>query len=262
MPPLKRARGGETAKGNPKAARSAARTRYKPVARILKTRITDKPKEAGRGAERLATPSSQGIYHQSLPGPSFQQGWAVDAANGKPTWVEGSVEEKEVHHIESTVQQQQEEVTEYFKIPRKFRPEYRLLLQTSKAEIARGAVQAIKCRVCPDANLRDFEEFKRHCRTSEAHPQELHFCDRCGDYFARSDALKRHHERPPPECKVDPENKEKAAEKRRVTEEALKDFIRHLERCLMTNEDVGRPFSQIIKDMYPGSSKKRTGGRK
>ena len=256
----KRARGGETAKGIPKAARSAARTRHKPVARIPKQRINGKPKEAGRGVERLATPSSQGIYHQSLPGPSFQQDWAVDATNGKPTWVEGRVEESAVHHIDSTVQQQQQQqATKCFKIPRKLEPEHRLLLQTSKADIARGAVQVIKCRVCPDANLKDFEEFKRHCRTSEAHPQELHFCDRCGDYFARSDALRRHRRMPPPECNVDMKT---AAEKRRETEKALTDFTRHLQDCLETDADIGRPFSQIIKDMYPGSSKKRTGGRK
>ena len=271
MPPPKRARGGGsrgTAKGIPKAPRSAARTRHKPAARIPESKINNKPKEAGRGAERLATPSSQGIYHQSLPGPSFQQGWAVDATNGKPTRVEGSVVEEAVHHIDNTVQQEQQQATECFKIPRKFEPLYRLFLQTSKADIARGAVQAIKCRVCPDAYLRNFEEFKRHCKTSEAHPQELHFCDLCGDYFARSDALNRHHRKPPPECKL-PECEdelkkalEKALEKRRETEKAHTVFIRHLNNCLATGAAIGRTFSQIIKDMYPGSSKKRTGGSK
>ena len=258
--PPKRARGSEKAKGFLKATRSVIRTRDKPAARIPKPRKNGKPKKAGRGAERLATPSSQGIYHQSLPGPNFQQGWAVDSANGKPTCVEGSVEENAVHHIDSTVQQQQGEATEHFKIPRIFEPEHRLLLQASKADIARGAVQAIKCRVCPDANLRNFDEFKRHYRTSEAHPQELHFCDRCGDYFGRSDALKRHRKKPPPECKVD--DPEEVAEKRRETEKAHKTFIRRLKDCLTMDADIGRPFSHIIKDMYPGSSKKRTGGSK
>jgi hypothetical protein len=260
MPPAKRAKGGGTARGILKATRSAARTRHKPVARIPKASISSKPKEAGRGAERLATPSSQGIYHQSLPGPSSQQGWAVDAADGKLTWVEGSVDEGAVHHIDSTVQQQHEEATELFVIPRIFKPEYRSLLQASEADVARGAVQAIKCRLCPDTKLKNFEEFKRHCRTTETHPLEIHFCGDCGDYFARLDSLKRHRNLPPPECrKVTPE---RAAEKRRVTEEEHGVFIQWLEHCLMTGEDLGRPFSQIIKERYPESSKKRTGSSK
>jgi hypothetical protein len=117
----------------------------------------------------------------------------------------------------------------------------------------------IKCHLCPDAKLKDFEEFKRHCKTSETHPLVIHFCDRCGDYFAR-DSLNRHRELPPAECrKVTPE---KAAEKRRVTEEAHGEFVWRLQHALMTGGDVGRGFSQIIKERYPTSAKKRTGGSK
>jgi hypothetical protein len=184
----------------------------------------------------------------------------VEAADGKLTWVEGSVDEEAVHHIDSTVQQQHEEETELLVIPRKFKPGYRLLLQASEADFARGAVQAIKCRICPDTKLKNFEEFKRHCRTTETHPLEIHFCDHCGDFFARLDSLKRHRNLPPAECiKVTPAI---AAEKRRVTEDEHEDFIRRLEHGLMTGEDIGRPFSQIIKEKYPESSKKRTGGSK
>jgi hypothetical protein len=76
----------------------------------------------------------------------------------------------------------------------------------------------------------------------------------------RAATLKRHLNRPPPEChKVTPV---KAAEKHRVTEEEHEDFIRRLEHGLITGEDIGRSFSQIIKDKYPESSKKRTGGSK
>jgi hypothetical protein len=258
IPPPKRARGGGKAKGIPKAARSAARTRSKPAARIPKHKIDNKPKEAGRGAERLATPSSQGIYHQSLPGPSFQQGWAVEAADGKLTWVEGSVDEEAVHHTDSTVQQEHEEETEQFVIPRIFRPAYRLFLQATEAEFARGAVQAIKCRVCPETKLKNFEEFKRHCRTTETHPLELHFCGHCGDYFARPDSLKRHWNKPPPECPTN--TPAEAEEKRRVTEDEHRVFVQRLEDCLTTGEDIGRPFSHIIKERYPKSSKKRASG--
>jgi len=182
----------------------------------------------------------------------------VEPAHGQPTRVEGSVDEEVAHRIDSTVHQQQEEATELFKIPRKFKPGYKLFLQASKADFARGAVQTIKCRLCPDTKFKDFKDFKRHCKTMEAHPLEIDFCDRCGDFFARSDSLKRHHNQPPTECrKVTPV---KAAEKRRVTEKEHKDFIRRLEHSLMTGEDIGRPFSQIIKEKYPESSKKCTGG--
>ena len=133
VPPQKRARGGGTAEGIPKAAQSAARTRNKPAAGIPGQAINGKP-EAGRGAEKLTTLSSQGFYHRSLPGPSFQQGWAVDAANGKPTLVEGSVDEEAVHQIDNALQLQQEQATGHFEIPRKFTPGYRLLLQASEAD--------------------------------------------------------------------------------------------------------------------------------
>ena len=257
LPPWKRARGGETTKGILKAARSAARSRHKPVARIPKTKNSDKPKAVGRGAERLATPSAQGIYHQPLPGPSFQQGCAVEAADGKLTWVEGSVEEA-MHHVDSTVEQQ-EVTNKHFKIPRKFEPGYRLLLQASDADFARGDIQEIKCLLCPSAKFKNFQEFKRHCDFTEAHPLVIHFCDQCGDFFARLDALVRHCKKRPPECHgVTPEM---ATQKRRETEEAHEDFIRRLEHGSRTGQDIGKPFSQIIKDRFPGSSKKkRTGG--
>ena len=255
VPPSKRARGSESTRGILKAAR----TRHKPAARIPEQRLISKPKEAGRGAEKLATPSSQGIYHQSLPGPSFQQGWAVGAADGTPTWVEGSVDEKEVNHIDN-VQQQQEGATNVLVIPRIFKPEYWLLLQTSEADLARGAVQAIRCRLCPGRVIKSFDEFKRHCETSERHPRHIHFCDLCGDFFARSDSLNRHRRVPPAEClKV---NQVEALEKREATEQVHEDFIRWMDHGLKTGEGIERGFSEIIKERYPKSSKKRTGGRK
>ena len=260
MPPLKRVRGGKAVNGIPtKAKWSAIRTRDKPVARIPKTRIDYEPKEAGRGAERLATPSLQGIHHQLLLGPSFQQDWAVEPVNGQPTGVEGSVDEEAEHHIGSMVQERQEEADQLFKIPRIFKPEFRMFLQASEADFARGVVQGIKCRLCPDTKLKNFQEFKRHCKTAEAHPLEIHFCDQCGDYFARPDSLKRHHKCPPGEClKV---TLEEAADKRRVTEKEHEAFIQRLEHGLKTGEDIGPPFFQIMKEIYPGSSKKdRTHG--
>ena len=260
MPPPKRARGGETARGILRVARSAARTCRKPAARIPTTSMNSKPKEAGRGAERLATPSSQGIYCQSMPGPSSQQVWAVGAADGRPTWVEGSVDEGVVHHTHSTEQERNKEATRLLYIPRKFKPEDRRLLNTSKADDARGAVQEIRCRICPDAELKDFEEFKRHCRTSEAHPRYIHFCGRCGDFFARVDSLKRHSKVPPSECKK--ATPARAAQKRRETEDEHERFLPAMDQALRAGQGIGKVFSQIIKEKFPESSKKRTGGSK
>jgi hypothetical protein len=112
-----------------------------------------------------------------------------------------------------------------------------LLLQASEADFSHRAVQTIKCRLCPDTKLKDFEEFKRHCKTTDTHPLEIHFCDRCGDFFARRESLKRHLNQPPAECrKVTPA---KAVEKRRAAKEGHEEFMRRLEHGSMTGEDVG-----------------------
>jgi hypothetical protein len=50
---------------------------------------------------------------------------------------------------------------------------------------------------------------------------------------------------------------EEAAEKRRETQKAREEF----EVRLVTGEDIGMPFSQIIKGMSPESSKKHIGGQ-
>ena len=258
IPPPKRARGG-SANGILKTARSTARTSHKTVARTQKTKIDGKPKEAGRGAERLATPNAQGIYHQSSLGP-LQQGWVEEAANGTLIWVAGRVDETVVQHSDSAVQQQQQQDEEENKsmihIPRKFKPVHMALLRDLKD----GMVPEIRCRLCPETELKSWEEYKRHCDTNEAHPQKLSFCDTCGDHFARGDSLGRHRQKPPPECKkVKPEM---AAEKRRETQLAHDRFLKTLEECLRTGENIVTPFSQIIKGKYPESSKKRIGGRR
>ena len=260
IPLSKRARGGEAAEGIPKAERSVAKTRSKPAARIPKARINRKPKEAGRGAERLATPSSQGLYHQSMPGPSFQQGWAVGAANGKPVRVEGSVDEEAVH-IGSTVQQQNGKAIQLFVIPHKLDPEHRSFLEASEVDFARGVVEAIKCHLCPKAKISSFDKFERHYRTSEAHPQEIHFCDLCGDFFARTDALKRHRGTPP-ECRE--ATPARAAEKHRVTVEIYEDFNRRMDYARRTDnvKSIEKGFAQLVKERFRESSKKRRWGSK
>ena len=253
VPPQKRARGKTS--GILEAKRSTARTHHNVVARIPEKGINSKPKAAGRGAERLATPSAHGFYRQSSLGPSFQQGCPVEPAHGKPSWVEGSVDGQAEHSIDSAIRQQQQEATRLFKIPPRLKPMYRMLLLSSLDDLARNAVKTIECRLCPGTGLENFEQFKRHCRTAEAHPLKILFCNRCGDFFARCDSLKRHNILPPAECRK--VTLEEAAEKRRATKEEHKQFIRRLRHSLTTGGVIGRSFSEIIKEKYPGSSKKR-----
>jgi hypothetical protein len=60
------------------AAQSMNWTRRRPEDRVPSIK-DNASKEAGRGAERLATPNAQGLYRHSLPGPS----WALANAHGK-----------------------------------------------------------------------------------------------------------------------------------------------------------------------------------
>jgi hypothetical protein len=252
MPPHKRVRGGPC-NGNLEVAWSGARAHSTPDTRFP-TNNNEISKEAGRGAEGLATANVQGVYHRSLLGPSFQQHWVVATAQGHQLpRVEERVEEAS-HHMASTEKQE----GHLFEIPSDFE-EFRILLAATEADWTRRAVDEIKCRLCPTSGFSKWDNFRRHCKTTEAHPLEISFCEHCGDFFARSDSLRRHLKQPPAEClEVTPE---KAEEKRRETERVHGDFIGRVERSLMTGEEIGVPFAQTIKQMYPESSKKRTKSR-
>lgn len=259
MPPQKRARGWCT-DGVPEAAQAVPRTCQKPAAE--NTKDENAHIEMRRGGERFVpnqTSNAQGVYRRPLLRSSLNHGYAVDAPDGQMIWyVEGSVEEEAEH--DNTVQQQRQEKTEdrQFKFPKVFEKEQKALLVATETDWACGAIREIKCRLCPDTKLKTWEDFKRHCNTMEAHPLKISFCKHCGDFFARKDSLKRHHENPPAECvSVAPE---KAAVKRKETQRLHEQFRVRLEEGLEKHEDIGIPFSQIIKNLYPESSKKRTGG--
>ena len=253
MAPHKRVRGDNG--GVLEAVRSVARTCHKPETGIPESR-NGISKEAGHGAELLMTPDAQGMYHHSSLGPSFQQGWVETTVQGQqPPWVEESVEEEVLHHIGSTIQQQAEEKP--IQIPREFGKGYKTLLSATETEWEHKAVSKIRCRLCPNAEFRAWGNFKRHCDMAEAHPLKISFCEYCGDFFARSDSLERHHKSPPDEClDVTPK---RAEVKRRETERVHKEFMETLERSMGTGEEIGMPFAQIIKSMFPKSSKKRSG---
>ena len=251
-PPHERDR--EPSSGIPEAAQSVARNRRRAETRALTAEDNDTSQEARRKAEWLATPNAQGVYHHSLLGPSSQQGWALTDAQGNQfLWVEERAAEEEGSHEMAGTEQE----GHLNQIPSDFQEGYSMLLAATEVDWARGAVDEIKCRLCPNSRFTKWEDFKRHCKVTEAHPLEISFCERCGDFFARSDSLKRHCNRPPYEClSVRPE---RAEEKRRETVRVHGDFMGRVERSLTTGEEIGPPFAHIIKQMYPESSKKRTG---
>jgi hypothetical protein len=250
-PPHKRVRG-EASGGNQGAAQSMARTRRRPESRVPTTKNNFTSKEAEHGAEGLASPNAQGVYRHSLSGPSTQQRWALANVQGQQLFlVEGRVEEGASHCINNTVQQEDE--GHLIQIPSTFDEQYRVLLAVTEDDWARRAVDQIKCRLCPNRRFGKWDDFQRHCKTTEAHPVDIHFCEGCGDFFARTDSLKRHLSRPPAEClDVTPE---RAEEKRRETVRVHEDFM----ESLTTGEAIGTPFAHTIKQMFPESSKKRTG---
>jgi hypothetical protein len=187
------------------AAGPSSRARHKPAARTP-SRFNNPSKTAGRGVGMLAAPTAHEVDHQSLPGPSVQQELVWPTAPETSTWVEGSAEGEAYHHNSLGVPKQ-EVVVEHeqtggglFKIPRRLKERHRALLETTEVGWKRGAVDALKCRLCPGADFSDLDDFKHHCDTAEAHPAKISFCDRCGDFFARGDALIRHKKKPPTEC--------------------------------------------------------------
>ncbi len=141
-----------------------------------------------------------------------------------------------------------------FRIPKCLSERHRGLLKATSDDWARGTIRELKCQLCPGAAFCNWEDFKRHCNLMEAHPLRISFCSYCGDFFARADSLARHCRSRPPECLgVTPDE---ALTKRRETERVHVKFQEKLERYLRTNEEIGSPFAQTIKEMYPGSSKR------
>jgi len=76
-----------------------------------------------------------------------------------------------------------------FEIPSDFEG-FSILLAVMEANWTHRAVDEIKCRLCPNSGFSKWDDFKRHCRTTEAHSLEILFCEHYGDFFARSDSLR------------------------------------------------------------------------
>ena len=223
--------------------------------------VKAKSEAVGCGVGRLATPTAHEVHHQPVPGPSVQELMGT-TARGKLPWTEGSEEELMWHDMISVAKQQDiaisakngEREGEAFRIPKRLGERHRGFLRATSEDWERGSVSMLKCRLCPSAAFGNWEDFKRHCDFSEAHPLKIEFCEHCGDYFARMDSLKRHQASRPPEClSVTPTE---AEAKRRATNNVYKTFKNKLEDYLKDDEEIGTPFAHIIKEMFPSSSKR------
>ena len=243
--------------GVPMVAVSGNDTLHESVARTQRNKWA--PKAMGRETETLAALNTHGMRHPSLLGPSIQQGWLMAYAQNETPWDEGRVEKKGSKDIDGVPVMQQWAKNISIPIPKNLDEEFRTLLAATEADWKSETIQRIMCRLCREARFKTWDRFKRHCNTTEAHPLKIAFCNRCGDFFSRSDSLRRHRDKPPFQCRN--AMPEKAEEKRRVTEKAHKEFKERLKHCGKTGEEVGGSFAHIIKMIYPDSSKKRTGSK-
>ncbi|KAH9012117.1 hypothetical protein EDB84DRAFT_1444831 [Lactarius hengduanensis] len=148
-----------------------------------------------------------------------------------------------------------------YAIPSTLTERQRLMLQTTEDDLERGAVHVIKCKLCPTAELGSWQCFRRHCKTSENHPAELVFCDRCGDHFGRRDSKKRHNgKRYQEECRATPQDH--AEWKKKTVKRLFEDFSAKIERSLRTGEELGPRFAAITQQAMqrakvPTTSKKQ-----
>ena len=183
-------------------------------------------------------------------------------AQGKLPWDEGSEDGLTEQYTSNAVERYNvaisakdgEKEDEGFMIPKRLSPRHRGFLRATSEDWERGTVDVLKCRLCPDAGFGNWEDFKRHCDLTEAHPLKIVFCKHCGDFFARMDSLKRHQMSRPPEClSVTPAE---AEAKRWETNKVYEAYKEKLEECLKNGEEIRSPFAQIIKEMFPNSSKR------
>ena len=236
MPPQKRGRGGQT-EGILEATRSAARTRHEHVARIPTQVINNEPKEAGRGAERLATLDAQGIYAN----PRWDR---VSSRGGRWKLKKGNLIERsgKVRHNDSMMQRQQQQLKERTSTSRSQGNSRRDTRHSSW--LRKPTWQVRSRRSNASARLKTWEDYNRHCDTMEAHPFKISFGNLCGVFFARGTRLSGTAKR------IRPSSVSRSRRRRPTTSP------KRSEKCLKTGEDIGIRFSQIIKEKYPDSSKK------
>jgi hypothetical protein len=157
------------------------------------------------------------------------------------------------HSIQQIEQQYEEsaEVREGHAIPRTLTKRQRLMLWTN---VESGV---IKCKLCPTVELSSWQCFRRHCDTSEDHPAELTFCDRCGDYFGRRDSERRHKLTRKYQEERHTTPRDQAKRKKKTVEWIFKHFNARMEHCLRTGEELGPRFAAMTAQAkVPNASKK------
>ena len=164
----------------------------------------------------------------------------------------GSAEGREEHAIPRTLTKRQ--LAKRQLVKRQLAKRQRSMLLT---DVERGI---FRCKLCPDVELSSWQCFQRHCNTSEDHPAELTFCDRCGDYFGRRESAGRHQESNQEECRTT--SRDLAEAKKKTVERLLEDFNAKMDHCLGTGEELGPRFAVMITQAnIPTTSKKvRSGG--
>lgn len=261
--PQKRARPSVTRV--PGGTESTERTRRSPATRTQQL-INGKSKAAGRGAERLASTTAQGVYHRFLPGLSVPQGSMGALEQGQSSWIEER--DVETRHDTGSLPQQQivlqsaenaEVGGSLHKIPGNLSARDRLMLETTQADEECGAVREIKCKLCTTKRpFKTWEIYKRHCKSCEKHPQAsiLKFCPKCGDYFGRPDSGVRHRKNKKYQKVCLETSQDEADDKKQKVERLLKEFEARLEHCLRNGEEIGPRFSDIVNKVLMNTSKK------
>ena len=135
-----------------------------------------------------------------------------------------------------------------FKIPKKLKNGYKTLLEATEEDYTLGRVREIKCRWCHDSFKR-WKDFKRHCNTSKVHPLKIIICDRCGKFFTRADALKRHRSPREPWAACYFGQSPWSAERGPKTKEIHKKFIEELDHHLSSGDLLGKAFYRQIDVM-------------
>jgi hypothetical protein len=243
------------------AAGSTSRAHHKSATRTPEV-MNCKSKAVRRGAGKLTALNAYEVYDQSPLGSSVQRVLMETIAQGKLPWYEGSEDELKEQDTSSAMEQQDTAISakngeredEAFRIPKRLSERHRGFLLAMSDDWGSGTVGLLKCWFCPGAAFGNWEDFKRHCDFSEAHPLKIMFCEHCGDYFAWMDSLKRHQTSRPPECLS--VTLIEAEVKRRETNKVYEAYKEKLEECLKNDEEIRNPFAQIIKEMFPNSSKR------
>jgi hypothetical protein len=221
--------------------------------------VNTTPNAIGSQADTLVTLTARGCCDQPLQVPRVQEASMATTSQEKVPSVKGSMKgatRDRSSGMGNKLKSTKENLRPLY-IPKRPKEIYRLFLNATPKEIEQRTLDVLKCKLCPEVNFTTWDHFTRHCRTSEAHPLQIVFCSRCGDFFTRRDVLERHRINRASECSgISQDNVDtKCNETRQVHQRyklKMKDYLR-------TNQmqEKWRCFADVMKDRYPDSSKKR-----